>query len=35
LRDAGLARTDGDAARSPYHIDVHRLRRLKALLGSL
>ncbi len=34
LRDAGLVVT-GDGARAPYHIDVHRVRRLKALAGSL
>jgi ArsR family transcriptional regulator len=34
LREAGVVRVDGDAART-YHVDVHRVRRLKALVGSL
>jgi ArsR family transcriptional regulator len=35
LRDAGLVSTGSDAARGPYRIDVHRVRRLKALVGSV
>ncbi|WP_236606652.1 ArsR/SmtB family transcription factor [Sandaracinus amylolyticus] len=36
LREAGLVHaTDGEAPRNPYRADVHRLRRLKALVGSL
>lgn len=34
LRDAGLVASDG-SARGPYSLDVHRARRLKALVGSL
>jgi ArsR family transcriptional regulator len=33
LRDAGLAHASEDGR--GYHIDVHRVRRLKALVGSL
>jgi ArsR family transcriptional regulator len=33
LRDAGLAHASDDGR--GYHIDVHRVRRLKALVGSL
>lgn len=35
LRDAGLVVPAEDGARSPYRIDVHRVRRLKALIGSI
>lgn len=35
LRDAGLVSALDTGARSPYRIDVHRVRRLKALVGSL
>ncbi len=36
LREAGLVHVgEGDSARHPYQADVHRLRRLKALVGSL
>lgn len=37
LREAGLVHIggEGDSARHPYRADVHRLRRLKALVGSL
>jgi ArsR family transcriptional regulator len=35
LRDAGLVLPGVDGTRSPYRADVHRLRRLKALIGSL
>ena len=36
LREAGLIHAaEGESARSPYVADVHRLRRLKALAGSL
>lgn len=35
LRDAGLVFLDGDGPRGDYVIDVHRVRRLKALVGSL
>lgn len=36
LREAGLVHAgDGEASRNPYRADVHRLRRLKALVGSL
>lgn len=36
LREAGLVHAgEGEAPRNPYRADVHRLRRLKALVGSL
>lgn len=36
LREAGLVHLGEDqGSRSPYRADVHRLRRLKALVGSL
>ena len=36
LREAGLVHVgEGEAPRTPYRADVHRLRRLKALVGSL
>ena len=36
LREAGLVHVgEGEALRNPYRADVHRLRRLKALVGSL
>lgn len=35
LRDAGLVIPPADGVRGPYRIDVHRVRRLKALAGSL
>jgi len=35
LREAGIARAPEDSPRGPYRVDVHRLRRLKALTGSL
>lgn len=35
LREAGLVLAPEDGARGPYRIDVHRVRRLKALAGSL
>lgn len=34
LREAGIVKVSGDASRT-YHVDVHRVRRLKALVGSL
>lgn len=34
LRDAGLVTAEA-GTRGPYAIDVHRVRRLKALIGSL
>jgi ArsR family transcriptional regulator len=34
LREAGIVTVDADAGRT-YHADIHRLRRLKALVGSL
>jgi len=35
LRDSGLVLAPSDGGRGPYRIDVHRVRRLKALAGSL
>jgi ArsR family transcriptional regulator len=35
LRDAGVVFLDADGARGDYVVDIHRLRRLKALVGSL
>ena len=35
IREAGLVSVDGDARRGDYRVDVHRVRRLKALVGSL
>ncbi len=34
LREAGIVRVDTDPRRT-YRVDVHRVRRLKALVGSL